>query len=620
MGLSVTLSNALSGMRIGQSALDVLSHNVANAGTPGYHRRAISVIDTLGANSTYAREGQLSRSFNQSLQSHYTRAVAESGFSAVQATYLDRVQVLFGKPGTTGSLDSAFTSFEASLAELSTSPDNFATRAETVQKAQIMAQTLNRFTADIQSLRREIESKLATSIDDINTQLRSLEKINGRLIDQGIDPASRATMMDQRDRLIDSLSQQMDLKVDYRTDGSVALMTRSGVGILDGKASVFSFASAGSLSANSQFNYDDTKNGVGRLMLQTASGMTIDLVKQNVLRSGELAGLIDLRDNKLVQAQDQLDAVASSLALAMSTEVTQGDQVTVGASNGYEVDIGELVDGNEFTFTYLQNGIQKTVRVLRVEDDTKLPLDYTDSNGARVIGLKFGADAASVATQLQDRVGGLVFSGTGDTLRVMDDGAAGNTDMYSLTTRATAKVTNLQDGTTKALALFVDINNSDYTNYLGGTEGGQMRGFAGRIAVNPAIVQDNRLIVQYEAGGSMGDAARVNALVENLSELRFAGGAGSIKNGASSRLAGTVSDFISQAINYQGNAAATALADQDTQKLTLSALGERLEADYGVDVDEEMARLMELQNAFAANARVMSIAQELIQSLLTSIR
>src|SRR5689334_17242749 len=112
MGLSVTLSNALSGMRVGQNALDVLSHNVANAGTPGYHRRAISVIDTLGVNSTYAREGQLSRAFNQSLQSHYTRAVSDSSFAAVQATYLDRVQILFGKPGTTGSLDSAFTEFE----------------------------------------------------------------------------------------------------------------------------------------------------------------------------------------------------------------------------------------------------------------------------------------------------------------------------------------------------------------------------------------------------------------------------------------------------------------------------------------------------------------------------
>ena len=616
MGLSVTLSNALSGMRIGQSALDTLSHNVANAGTPGYHRRSISIIDTIGVNSTYAREGKLTRAFNQSLQSHYTRAVSDSGFSSVQSGYLDRVQVLFGKPGTTGSLDSAFTDFEASLSTLSTSPDNFATRAETVQKAQIMAQTLNRFTSDIQSLRREIESKLSTTVDDINTQLSSLEKINRRLVDQGIDPGSRATLMDQRDRLIGSLSQQMDLTVDYRTDGSVALMTRSGVGILDGKASVFSFASAGSLSANSQVNYDDAKNGVGKLMLQTASGMNIDVVKQNVLRSGEIAGLIDMRDNKLVQAQDQLDSIAASLALSMSTQATAGTQVTAGASNGYEVDIGDIQNGNEFTFSYLQNGVQKTVRVLRVDDASKLPLDYSDSNGSRVIGLDFSGGTASVAEELQNRIGGLVFTNpAGSTMRIMDDGATGNTDMYSLTKRVTA--TSLQGGGT-ALQLFVDINNSAFTNALDGD--GQARGFAGRISVNPAIVQDNSLIVQHVVGGSMGDADRVNALVENLTEMRFAGGQGSIKNGASSRLAGTVSDFISQAINYQGNAASTAIAEDDTQKLTLEALGERLEADYGVDVDEEMARLMELQNAFAANARVMSIAQELIQSLLSSVR
>jgi len=617
MGLSVTLSNALSGMRVGQSALDVLSHNVANAGTPGYHRRSVSVIDSLGVNSTYAREGQLQRTFNQALQSHYTRAVSDSGFSSVQAGYLDRVQILFGKPGTTGSLDSAFADFESSLNSLSTSPDNFATRAETVQKAQVLAGTLNRFTSDIQSLRREIESKLATSVDDINSQLQSLQKINGRLIDQGIDPGSRATLMDQRDRLIGSLSQQMDLTVDYRTDGSVALMTRSGVGVLDGKASVFSFASAGALSANSQFNANDALTGVGKLSVTTASGLNIDLVKQNVLRSGELKGLIDLRDNHLVQAQDQLDNIAGALALSMSTQATAGTGVTSGANVGYEVDIGDVQNGNEFTFSFLQGGVQKSVRVIRVDDTSKLPLDYSDANGARVIGLNFSGGTASVASQLQDELGtGLIVTNpSGNVLRITDDGAAGTTDMYSLTKRVTSSA--LQGGGT-ALQLFVDLNNSAFTNSLDGV--GQMRGFAGRISVNPAVVQDNKLMVQYQLGGSLGDAARVNAIVSNLEDLRFAGGPGSVRNGASSRLAGTVSDFISQAINYQGNAAASAIADDDTQKLTLDALGERLEADYGVDVDEEMARLMELQNAFAANARVMSVAQELIQSLLSSVR
>ena len=42
-----------------------------------------------------------------------------------------------------------------------------------------------------------------------------------------------------------------------------------------------------------------------------------------------------------------------------------------------------------------------------------------------------------------------------------------------------------------ARELFVDINNSAFTNALDGD--GQTRGFAGRISVNPAIVQDNSL-------------------------------------------------------------------------------------------------------------------------------
>ena len=120
MGLSVALSNALSGMATSQSSLSVLSRNVANAGTPGYHRQSLSVIDTMGVNSSYAREGTLTRAFNQSLQQHYTSASADSGFASVKAGYLDRVQTLFGKPGTTGSLDSAFNDFQASL---TTEPD-----------------------------------------------------------------------------------------------------------------------------------------------------------------------------------------------------------------------------------------------------------------------------------------------------------------------------------------------------------------------------------------------------------------------------------------------------------------------------------------------------------------
>jgi flagellar hook-associated protein 1 FlgK len=117
----------------------------------------------------------------------------------------------------------------------------------------------------------------------------------------------------------------------------------------------------------------------------------------------------------------------------------------------------------------------------------------------------------------------------------------------------------------------------------------------------------------------MGDSSRVDQLLSNLDTLRFAGGTGSVSGSAGSRLAGTVSDLISQSINTIGNIASSAGSEAETQELTLDALGNRLESEYGVDIDEEMARLMELQNAFAANARVMSVAQELIKDLMSSL-
>src|SRR5690606_2461748 len=114
--------------------------------------------------------------------------------------------------------------------------------------------TLNSLSSEVQNLRREAEAKIATSVDDLNNVLGTLEQVNARLSDSSIDPTSRATLLDQRDRLVAEVSTVIDVRVDYRTDGTVALMTRSGVGVLDQRASVLEFQSAGTLSATAQFS------------------------------------------------------------------------------------------------------------------------------------------------------------------------------------------------------------------------------------------------------------------------------------------------------------------------------------------------------------------------------
>lgn len=613
MGLSVALSNALSGMKVSQSALDIVSRNVANSGTPGYHRQSLSVIDTLGANSSYARDGEVTRTFNQTLQNHYTSGTSNSGFVNIRASVLDRLQVAFGKPGTAGALDTAFGEFQTALGALATSPDNYATRAEAVATAQTLASTLNDLSNQVQGLRREAEGKMESNVNELNQQLAALEKINGRLADLGLDASSRASLMDQRDRLVSQVAEMVDLRVDYRPDDTVALMTRSGVGLLDGRASVFEFQSAGSLSATAQFSSDSGESGVGTLTLRTPSGLTLDLVQQKVFRSGEMAGLIELRDVTLVQAQDQLDEIAGALAKAMSTIQTEGTAVTAGAAAGYEVDLASIRDGNDFVLKYAQGTTDLSIRVVRVDDTSKLPLDYVDAGGQRVVGLDFSAGAGSVATQLQALLGtGFAVSNpSGDVLRVVDDGAAGTTDVSGLTKRTTVTA---DQNAGLGLSLFVDTGNSDFTDSLAGA--GQKLGFASRIAVNADILSDSTLLVQYASSSSLGDADRANYLADQLETMQFAMAQGASEQHAAFRISGNVSDLIAQTVNYQGNSAASAISDAESQDLAMETLTQRMASEYGVDVDEEMARLMELQNAFAANGRVISVVQELLDQLL----
>ncbi len=612
MSLSSSLSNALSGMHVSQNSLEVLSRNVSNSGTPGYHRQSLSVIDTVAGASSYARSGTVERAFNKSLQVYYTNAVSDTAYSGTRAASLDRLQAFLGMPGKAGSLDTMFGNLQNAFQALSTSPDNYASRATVVTQAQAMATTLNSLTRDVQQLRQEAENEMAATVDRLNLAVTSLKSVNDKLGDLSSDNATRATLMDQRDRLVSEIAELMDVRVDYRSDDTVALMTRSGVGILDGSAARFSFTPAGALSADKQFSADPAKNSVGRLTLSTASGSTIDLVQQRVLQSGKLGALVELRDETLVAAQGQLDEIAAGLAQAMSTVKTAGTAASSGTQNGYTLDLSGVRAGNDFVLSYKSGGIDKAVRVVNVGDPSKLPLDYVDATGARVVGMDFSAGSAAVAAGLQGVLGsGLTVSASGNSITVLDDGATNATDVNALTARTTA--TALQNGDA-ALNLFVDTNNADFTNSLDGKT--QKLGFAGRIAVNASVLIDNTLLVKATPTSSLGDPSRVDYLLDQLQNATFASSQTGPASAGSFRLSGSVGDLIAQTMNYTGSLSELATSDANTQQVAMDSLDERMQSEYGVNVDEEMARLIELQNAYAANSRVIAAVQELMNRLM----
>ncbi|MBN9303982.1 MAG: flagellar hook-associated protein FlgK [Devosia sp. 67-54] len=615
MGLGISLANALTGMATSQASLNVVSRNVANAGTPGYHKQSLSVIDTMGVNSIFARTGGVQRAFDASLQANYNSATSNSGYTSTMSAVLDQLQTYFGKPGEDASLDTMFGSFMNALQALGTSPDDFATRATVVSKAQSLVSTLNSLSSNIQSLRQSTETQMQASVTVLNQSLQSLAQINQHLASQSGDEAARSALMDQRDRLVSQISEQIDVQATYRNDGTVALMTRTGVGLLDVKAATFEFDPAGTLTAEKLGSTDPAKSAVGSLKLISSSGLTLDLVQQNVLQSGNLKALTDLRDKSLVSAQSQLDQVAASLAQAMNTVTTQGTPAgSAGAPSGYSLDLSALQDGNDFTVDVGKNGVTQTYRFVRVDDPSKRPLDYYDANGAHVVGVDFSGGMAQVAQSVRGALGGgFAVTATANGVQVLDDGSTGTTDVNGMTSHAT--VTSLQGGANAlALNLFVDNGDAPYTDSLGGR--GQKLGFAARITINSAILADNRYLVQYQAGGSMGDDDRANYLLDQLSNMRFATPQSNVSDLGAFRLSGSVGDLISQTMDYTGNVAADAKSSADTQQTAVQALNQRLDSEYGVNVDEEMARLLELQNAYSANARVISAVQDLMSKLL----
>jgi len=611
MGLISSLSNAVSGLRVNQDSITVLSRNVSNAGTPGYHRQSLNIIDYNSVNASYARTAGVNRAFSQSLQTYYNRQVSDTASASVVASYLNKLQGFLGKPGDAGSLDTMFGSLKNSLQALATSPDDYSTRANVVAEAQAMAQRLNQLSGDVQDMRRETETRITNNVSELNAMLVSLNEVNNRMLDLGMTDTARAALYDQRDRLVASVAEVIDVQANYRPDGTVALMTRSGVGLLDNGVSTFKFTTAGALSATTQANIKTSDSRVGTLTLTTPSGLTIDLVQQGVLQGGELAGLVTLRDKVLVETQNQLDEIAAGLAAAFSTVATPGTAADDGAgATGLVADLSGMQPGNDVLLTFMQNGVEQRVRVVNSTNGE----DYVDAAGQRVISVDLSDSAAAAAT-LQAKLPGLAIDSPGaGMLRVLDDGAGGIRDVTGLVTRTTATGTQTGD---LAMALFVDQGNAAFTDNLD-TDPPQILGFAARIAVNPAVLADNRLLVQAEIGQSLGNADRPEYILAQLNSMGFVSGGSPAANAGRHQLNGTVEQLISQVLNFQGTSISSALTTADNRLLTLDTITTQMDEEYGVNIDEEMARLTELQSAYAANARVVSVVKELLDTLFAS--
>jgi flagellar hook-associated protein 1 FlgK len=614
MGLSQALSAALSGVTATQQALSVISGNVANANTAGYVDESVSevAVSTSGQQGVTVDTTGINRNLNTLLQNQLWTETSGGSYADTVSQMYQQLQEMYGSPSSSSSLSAIYSNFTTAAQALSTNPSSYSAQTQVTGTAQVLAQNLNAMTSTVQGMRTQAEQGIAADVQTANTAIADIAKINQQLGSAPPDSAT-ATLEDQRDQDIQQLSQLMNVTVVRGDNNQISVYTGTGQQLVSGvNASTLSFSNVGTLTANTLWSADPSQDEAGTITLTTTAGTTSDLVAQGAFQSGEIGAYLQMRDTILPQAQDQLDELANQMSQALSNQTTSGTAVTSGSQAGFGVDISGVLPGNTLQLTYTDSSnVQHTVNVVALGQGGTLPTSTSGNN--QTIGVDFSGGASSVAAQLNAALGtSLQFSATSATgLQVLNRTAGTSVNALSATTTATSMTSG-----NSALPLFLD-GTQPITGALT-SSGSQTTGLAGRITVNPALTASPSSLVTYASNTAAADPTRPNFILNQLNNASLTFSAATGIGSASAPYNGTLTNYMSAVISQQSQAANAATNLQQGQDTVLSALQQRFNDQSGVNIDTEMSNLIALQNAYGANARVMTTIQEMMTTLLQS--
>ena len=612
MGLSSSLATAMAGIRANQAALSIISSNVANTNTPGYVDQNPNQIEIAsGTTGSSVMVTGVNRQLDLFVQNQLRTETSGGAYADQISNILSQLQSVYGTPGGEGTLETSLSNFTTALQSLSNNPGDSSAQAVALSAAQTLAGQLNTTTEGIQSLRSNVEQDIGNSANQANTDMSTIAHINTQL--QGLsssDPLA-ATLMDQRDNAINDLSKLVDIKVTTDPSNQTNIFTNSGIQLVGaGLASSFTYTSKGSLTATDLYSTNASQNGVGALNIKLPNGAAVDVVANGLLSSGQIAADLKLRDQTLPQAQTQVDQMAATLCSSLSDVTTAGTAITVPAA-GFSIDTSSVLPGNTINLTYTDGaGTQHQISIVNVTDPNALPLKNGANANPLLVGANFSSTTPSLSTQLQTALGasGLNFSLSGTTLSITGTGGV-TVNATSSTTTSTTTASGIPQ-----VALFTDAGSLYTGQYT--AAGSEMTGLAGRIAINPAVLNNPSILSNYQTSTAAGDNKRSDFMFSQLTSASFTYSPSTGLGSAAQPFTSTLSNYLQSFISQQGNASTLATQLQQGQAVVVNTLQQKFDSTAKPNIDTEMSNLIQVQNTYAANAHIMSVVQSMMQTLL----
>lgn len=305
MSLNSIMNIATSGMNAAQTQLRVVSDNVSNVNTPGYVRKIADqqswASQGVGAGVEIAR---IRLATDRFLQAASLNASADAGRQTVRYELYDRIQSMFGDPGANSGffsqIDSVFAAFAASAQDATSGP----ARQEAIWKTQGLFDEAARINSQIQSVREDADARIKSAVETANSLLEQIEKLNVEIAKATVVNADSSGAQTAQAALIDQLSTLMDVRITGRAVGGVEIRTGAGILLAGQGAAKLDYVRAGAVSAETVFNEV--------MVIEPPAGKARSLAEG--LSSGEIKGLLELRDGEAPATAERLAELMSRLA------------------------------------------------------------------------------------------------------------------------------------------------------------------------------------------------------------------------------------------------------------------------------------------------------------------
>ncbi|WP_454258313.1 flagellar hook-associated protein FlgK [Pseudoxanthomonas mexicana] len=625
--MSNLLATGSSALIAFQRALSTVGHNVANINTPGYSRQRVELEarDATYFGYGYQGNGVQIVDVRRMADSLATSRLLDSGGELARlqqlSTLSSRLDQLFSEKAT--GISAPWSSFFDSVNALSSNAAGSADRESVLAQANALVTRFRQIDQHLDGLDTEVNAGLTAATGEVNRLAKEIAQLNGQI---GGSSSPSGDLLDRRDQLISELVAFTGGNAATQDGGLVNVFSAGGQPLVVGA------------TASTLVTVPDPYRPERLQVALETNGQRVTLDKRAL--GGQIGGLVEFRTTVLDPAMAELGRIATSLAQTFNEGHRAGmDQYGQMGADFFTLPAPRLSSnanntGNASLTTSVGNvaGLNAQNVLLRFDGaawvathpDTgaSIPMTGTGTaadplvvNGIEVV-LASGTPAANDRFLLQPTAGA---AGNLD-VAITDPGRIAAATPVKATTdlanTGSGKLSGLKvtDAANAALLAPADIEFIDATQYtINGTgpfvyTPGQTIAYNGWSVVLDGAPAAGDTFSVGPTGANSSDNGNAK-LLSNLDDAR-------VLNGGTLTLNGAIGGLTTQV----GSAARQADYSAQAQQVIHDQAQAARDAVSGVNLDEEAADLMRLQQAYQAASQIIATADTLFQSLLAATR